>query len=149
MDTLFGLLSIAVNGKSVDFIPTEMLKKVRHFQVDNRYRIDLPNIRHVGEETIITCLVASLKHDCFGPSTGEELAQVTFEGVGKKMCIGTIGDIEGIEYSYPDYGIQLAISKSVPYTDFVFIIAWCESALADTDSTTFLTDPTWGSGDSI
>jgi len=56
MNTLFGLLAIAINGKPIEISPTELPKKVRHFQVDKRYRIDLSNIRHTEEETIITCL---------------------------------------------------------------------------------------------
>ena len=145
MNTLFGPLEFTANGQPLEINPVEMPTQYKHFQVDKRYRIDLPNIRRKGEETVLTCRVLPTESCRAGSSTGQDLAQITFRGLGKKMSIGTIGDLPGVEDEYFDYGMQLVISKEAEYTDFLFVVAWCDSNLAETDSTEFLTDPTWGS----
>ncbi|MCL2399488.1 MAG: hypothetical protein FWC91_07095 [Defluviitaleaceae bacterium] len=141
MNTAFGLLTFTINGKPFEITPTEISNKYKHFQVDKRYQVDLSAVRQIGEETVIVCQVFPSDSCGFGSSTGEGLSQVTFESTGKKMCIGTIGDLPNITYKYSDYSIQLTISKESEYTSFVFIIAWCNSPLADTDSAVFLADP--------
>jgi len=141
IDTIFGPLSFTINGRLIDITPIEMTNEYRHFQVDKRYQVRLSNVRQVGEETIIKCQVLSSNDCSFSPSTGEDLSLVVFNSPGKKMCIGTIGDLPGVIYKYPEYSLQMTISKEAECTSFIFLITWCDSQLADTDDAEFLADP--------
>ena len=143
MNTLFGELVVEVNGKNIDFIAIEISNEFRHFRVDKRYLITLDYMRVLGDNTVITCYIPNARCCLFGSSTGEDLAQVTFESYRKKMSIGTFGDLLGVTYSYPNFGIQLNVSSEADYKNFTFLIAWCDSDLAFSDSTEFLTDATW------
>lgn len=145
MITLFGELTVMVNDKPIQIFPVEISNTFRHYKVDKRYLIKLSGSHQVGKKTTIKFELSSQNFDNAGATTGQNLAQITFERNKGRMSIGTIGDVAGITYSYFKYGIQLEIAESVEYEEFIFIIAWCSSSAIDAASTEFLADPSWHS----
>lgn len=142
VDTIFGKLNITINRKPAEATLVKLPNKYRHFKAVGRYKlsVDIENPTISKMEIKLEIVAHSLQGFY---SSGEDLAQATFVKGTKKMCIGTKGDILGVEYSCTNNSLILMVSPQIRSATFLFLIAWCDSDNYNTDNIEFLADPTW------
>jgi len=126
LQTIFGKIYIATNGKPHEYQAIELPQIGSSFKVDKRYNILMENIPKENGEVAIECVIKNesgmvLKS---GSETGENLALISFLSNNIKLSIGTIGDIPGICYEYQEDGMILRLGSNVELNEIRFYVAW-------------------------
>lgn len=126
MVTDLGEIKILVNEHEVCYECVELTNHIRYFKVKKRYQLICKVPETLKGNIRIKCII-TLKEGVkvtSGPETGENLALISFWWQNSKLSIGTIGDIEGVQYSYLENAMELKMRENPEQV--VFYVAWID-----------------------
>lgn len=125
LQTIFGNLSIAVNGMNYEYSPKELSNIITGRSIDKRYIMEIKDFIHTKEETKIEIGVSFRKqHPAVNIETGENLFSVSFEEHSNRLSIGVAGDIPDVHYDHICNGISLHIPADASIDKIEVAVAW-------------------------
>jgi len=142
--TPIGTVDVLINGKSYNYKIRKLRNRDRTFTVDGRYMI-IVGISN-DQDIVVECKLTDFTGDDAKGSieSGARLALTSFYRDNIKLSIGVEDEISGVQCSYIDYGIEVALSKEACLQLVVFGIAWITMNDAEKEDiyTWFAADPT-------
>ncbi|MBD5470020.1 MAG: hypothetical protein HDR19_02570 [Lachnospiraceae bacterium] len=145
MVTDLGEIKILVNEREVSYDCVELTNYIRYFKVKKRYKLICKIPETLKENIQIKCII-TLKENVkvmSGPETGENLALISFWWHNSKLSIGTVGDIEGVQYNYLENAMELKMRENPEQV--AFYVAWIDMIDEEKEDiyTWFAADPAY------